>query len=477
MTLLPSKATSKKALKSHSWLGLAVGALLYLICLSGTVVVIGHEIARWEQPEQPAIESFSAQSAQQAYSEFITQYPPTHDVLFMMPGDELPVGYIKSQEAARFVQGDGLLTGQVAHPFLDMVTALHVHLHLPHEPGMILVSLTGVVLIALIVSGILAYRRIKKDAFKARFNHSEQRKHTDIHNRLSVWLSPFHLMFGITGAFFGLAGLISLVYADLYYEGDTGQLMQDVYGTIPVVESSGEPAKVGNALSHLKSAFPEFKPVYVNVENAGTPGQHILIGAKLPHRLIYVEQFRYNSAGEFIDYVGFSDGEVGRQAIFSVYRLHFGEFAGLAGKVIYLLAGMALTVVCATGINIWLEKRRRLDYLNIMWSAVLWGAPLSLVVNAIIAILSGHAPVWAFWAGIAGVAGVGFIRPAWVVTSKYLLTALSLGLAILLMINTATFGLCGWIGLSAVVNVALLVCLCAITARAIRQWFFQPVGA
>ena len=67
-----------------------------------------------------------------------------------------------------------------------------------------------------------------------------------------------------------------------------------------------------------------------------------------------------------------------------MYRLHFGEFAGNASKLLYFVLGMMLTVVSATGINIWLNKRKTTDVINLWWPTFVWGTPLILSVSALL---------------------------------------------------------------------------------------------
>src|SRR5690606_38522757 len=53
MKLVPEPATVKSALSAHAAIGLLAGALLYLVCLSGTVLVLYQEWQRFEQPDAP----------------------------------------------------------------------------------------------------------------------------------------------------------------------------------------------------------------------------------------------------------------------------------------------------------------------------------------------------------------------------------------------------------------------------------------
>ncbi|WP_334001232.1 PepSY domain-containing protein [Sphingomonas aurantiaca] len=45
-----SPATVRAVLSGHGILGLAFAAVIYLVCLSGTLTVFVHDLERWEQP-------------------------------------------------------------------------------------------------------------------------------------------------------------------------------------------------------------------------------------------------------------------------------------------------------------------------------------------------------------------------------------------------------------------------------------------
>ena len=40
----------RRSLDAHSAIGLVVGAVMYLICLTGTLAVLMESFERWEQP-------------------------------------------------------------------------------------------------------------------------------------------------------------------------------------------------------------------------------------------------------------------------------------------------------------------------------------------------------------------------------------------------------------------------------------------
>ena len=416
MKQLLSPALVKQSLASHAWLGLAVGAFMYLVCLSGSFLVFEHELEHWEQADAPERHQVTPEQVQSAYNllekqvmaednKAETDSEHHHHMFVMLPTAASPNMRVASDDGSYFVNADGSLGDKVDTPWTQLLIDLHLYLHLPKSFGMIVVSILGVMLCGLIISGFLSHPRIFKDAFTLRPKAAPRLSQADWHNRFSVWGAPFHLMIGVTGAFFGLASLFVLIGAQAFYDGDTSKVVPAIYGAEPELEQPLQTAAVGKALAQMPRIAPEAEPFYITVEDVGTEHQYILLGAEHPERLIYAEQYRFDSAGNYLSKVGFSDGEAGRQAIFSVYRIHFGHFGGLLVKLAYVALGLALAVISVSGINIWLAKRRQRDGLNNIWTAIVWGTPFALGLTAVSQLALSISSHWLFW-GTLVVAGL-----------------------------------------------------------------------
>ncbi|MBB6095554.1 putative iron-regulated membrane protein [Povalibacter uvarum] len=391
----------RQSLAGHSWLGVLTGALMYLICLSGTIAVFYQELERWEQPQIAESLGYDAATLERAYAQ-VPASDITHHMFISLPTEEIPRTSISTEKTGWFVNTDGSLGQEVKHEWTHLIINLHLYLHLPETFGLILVGVLGALLCGLIVSGILAHPRIFKDAFALRLGGSRLLEQADIHNRLSVWSLPFQLMIAITGAFFGLAQLMVLLLSYVYTDGDTEALMARVYGAEPKLEQAAQPLAIGKALAAMKTIAPGATPFYITVEEADVPEKRFMIvGAEHPGRLIYAEQYRFDSAGNYLDNVGFSDGETGQQAIFSVYRLHFGHFASFSVKVLYGVLGLAMTIVCVTGFNIWLARRKHRDHWNNLWAGFVWGTVPALALSGIAQVIFGTAATAVLWIGIA----------------------------------------------------------------------------
>lgn len=422
MTVAPETSTVKRALSAHAAIGLLAGALLYIVCLSGTLLVFYEEWQRFEQPTPPQMTEIDPDAAQRGMEAMLareTGEPPTTHFYIDLPLEELPTTRVITDTESYHIDAEGNLTGTEDIEWSNFLYGLHYTLNIPVAQGLVgitIVGILGMLMLALAISGTIAHPKIFRDAFRLRTRHGGGVAMSDWHNRLSVWTLPFGLAISLTGAVIGLGTVGAYATAALSYGGDVDAFYATIWGE----EGEPDPApaplpNVAGALRYMEANYPEVRPTYVAVHEPGTAGQHVQVVAEHPQRLIFGEYYAFDAAGNFEGTAGLSDGDLGRQAAASNYKLHFGNFGGLPVKLIYFLFGLALTAVSATGTYIWLGKRRRRGIeeprLRAMWGAVVWGSPVALAATLAARLAIGHTAPFAaiFWLLLAAlVATAGF---------------------------------------------------------------------
>lgn len=414
----------KRALSGHASLGLVAAALIYLIALTGTMVVVLEKWQRWEQPDIAESLLLSPEAAQAAIPNVLDlerDLPPTEHLYIRMPTEDLPRAVVTTDNKAWYVDGAGNVVGREAHTWTEFVAALHIHLTLPIVWGMILVGALGVALAALLVTGVLAHPKIFKDAFRLRARHEPALARADWHNRLGVWTLPFALAIALTGAFIGLSYAGAGTLAKAYTGGDIEPVYATIFGGEPAHDPALAPmANIARAMETVAQRFPETVPTYVVVHDPMTKGQFVQIIAEHPRRLIYGEVYSFDGAGDYLGKVGTSDGEIGRQAAASTYNLHFGNYAGLPVELAYIVFGIALCVITSTGITMWLRKRSRkglpTERMATAWMVTVWGIPLALLAMAWVRFAGGpDVPlVSAFWALMFLGLLISVTQPQWI---------------------------------------------------------------
>jgi uncharacterized iron-regulated membrane protein len=437
MRWLPQVSTVvKKSLAGHAWLGLVAGGLMYLICLSGTFAVFYQELERWEQPEVEEFRHYDPAIVQRAVTTALGRVPAAPPHLYVsLPTAAIPRVSVSTEEAhqAWFVGSDGALGEPVAHDWTHLLLNLHMYLHLPSTIGIVVVSAFGAILFGLIVSGFLAHPRIIKDAFRLRLGGSLHLEQVDLHNRLSVWGAPFHVVIALTGAYFGLATVLFILFGAAFHGGNTEEAVAAIYAQEPKVQGDARVPDVARALREVRNVAPAgTSPSFLTVHDARTPKQYVEVEVVQPGRLIWAEYYRFDANGAYLGRSDYSDGPIGRQVIYSSYRIHFGNFGGMPVKILYALLGLSLTVISVTGINIWLARRKTRDYLNDLWTGTVWGAPAALALTAVSEVLLNLPSTVLFW--IALVAAIAWsLRRQEPAYAKRDLCAVTVGVLVLLL--------------------------------------------
>jgi uncharacterized iron-regulated membrane protein len=437
----------------HKLLGLALAALMYVICLSGTVAVFYREFERWEKPAVPEMSQASPEAVARVVADARTRMAATKskDTLYVgLPSPDMPRLTASWGVTGRAYDAQGRYAGPADHPVTHFVTELHYYLHLPSTIGFFIVGVAGAGLLALIVGGLLSHPRILKDAFHLRLRGAKRLGLTDLHNRLGVWAAPFHFVIALTGAMIGLGQVLFFLMALMFYKGDLTKAFEPLLGSPAefAAATGGKPlsgdAAVLRALGEIKAKVPDATPNGVVLYGLGTPQSRLEISANMVNRVIYSENFRFDADGYLKSRAGLSDGPVGKQIYSSLYPLHFGSFGGLAIELVYVVLGLGLCLICATGTDLWLmksaEKGKPHPALHRMWTAFIWVTPAALAVSAAAMLALGWPARPIFW-GLLLVAPLAAISPlvdqkSW---SKAGRLALGLSLILLPAAHVATF--------------------------------------
>lgn len=415
----PGSPFVREALSVHAAIGLLAGALLYILCVSGTLVVIHQEWQRWEQPRMPDTPGISAAAVERGALSVLESeagMPRTTHLWVHLPTAGLQRAIVTTDHQAVHLDSRGSIAGREEHRWTEFMLDMHYYLHLPMTAGLTLVGGLGVMMLALAVGGILAHPRIFRDAFRLRSRSGGRVALTDWHNRFGVWTLPFSVAIALTGAVLGLATIAAVIISTALYDGKPETVFEPIFGEEQAPDPRPAPiADIAAALGHMQAAFPEVQPTYVILHDPGTRGQHLQILADHPRRLIFGEYYEFGGDGTFHGTGGMADGPIGKQAVASAYKLHFGSFGGLPVKLAYILLGVALSVISATGMSIWLSKRRQKGKgsaaLEGFWAAIVWGTPALVAATAALRLLGGPGVPFAllFWFGLAGLVTAGLV--------------------------------------------------------------------
>jgi len=392
-------------LAGHSALGLAFAALLYVVCLTGSLCVFLPELQRWEQPGAPVLDApVSAEkvgaAVKNAYTQAIADNAQ-HDIFLMGPDRAWSRFYVNYHDHETGADGqwladaEGRLITRVATPWANFLGALHMQLHLPRTWGLFLVGLAGVALLSSLISGLLAHPRIFKDAFALRWGGSRRLQDADLHNRLGVWGMPFHVVVSLSGALLGLSTLIVGVLALAAYDGDSEAAFSSILGPRASADETAAPVPdVAAMIRHVQAAKPGAVFANVHIDHVGKTGQVVHLTMRTPGHLATGNSYYFKGDGLPLGDAGLEEGSIGQRILGVLQPLHFGWFGGYAVKFAYAVLGLALTIVSYTGVTIWLARRRDKGRpaanLEKIWAGVGWGQPAAIAVAGIAGFYAGE---------------------------------------------------------------------------------------
>jgi uncharacterized iron-regulated membrane protein len=441
-----SPATVRAVLSGHGILGLAFAAIIYLVCLTGTLAVFANDVARWEQPNAPLITAFapgaldravrSAQGKGLAHATLYVSLPS------MKEAEAGITAYTPALHREWAADRNGTLTERRT-PIADFLVDLHVALHLPRAWGSFIVGLTGVALLSSLISGILAHPRIFKDAFHLRRGGARRLQEADMHNRLGIWALPFHVAIALTGALLGLSTLIVGALAMLLYRGDTAKvygLFTEAPPAINAVAASLPPLDPMLAEAQRRSGGAT--PHQLIIERAGRADALVTVSSERDRLLMPQDTTIFDVRGNVVKDRHPADLALGTKMLGGIGQLHFGWFGGLPVRLLYGLLGLALCIVTSSGVTIWLARRRdrgrAVPLWERLWAGITWGQPLAL---ALVGITGLAAPthdgllIWVWMATTAGLltllgAAKGLDASNGVVLVRHLATVSILALAL-----------------------------------------------
>ncbi|PXA99924.1 PepSY domain-containing protein [Nostoc sp. 3335mG] len=415
----PSPDLVRAVLKGHSGLGLAFAALLYLVCLTGTIAVFLDEFQRWENPAAEHMETMSGDAVQAAYGTALarTEKPVEHVLIIMPSGDRpwptLRVDAKDGSQTTWIADSAGRITGHVRDGWTKFLTRLHINLHLPQSWGIFIVGLTGVALLSSLISGVLAHPRIFRDAFHLRLGGSRRLQEADLHNRIGVWALPFHITVSLTGALLGLSTVIIGAIGMAVFQGDTTKVYAIFTPPHPAQDArAAPPIDLRPMFAQLAARVPEGRISHLVVEHptemGGTTMFELDDGSS---RLANADTYAFDRAGKLYHEHKAAENNVGQQILGSLSLLHFGWFGGGVIKIAYVLLGLGLTYLAAGGVNIWLVRRRDKGRpapgWERVWTATVWGQPVALASAALTALFTASVTPLIWTWGIVSIIALG----------------------------------------------------------------------
>ena len=359
----------------HTWLGIALSGILFVIFWMGTLTVFHLEINKWMMPETRSVVSVDGPldpivmpritEMQIEEASNIIVIPATERVRYVHLrkfGDERDAVDLRlnPQTGEEIVPTETHGASGFFYPF-------HYSLHVSWKGvGYWSVGLASMAMLILIVSGIFIHRKIFQDFFTFRPKKAARRSTLDLHYMTAVVALPFHILFPLSGV---------LIFAGIYlpnalfagYGEDQQAGAKDIAG-LYVPEVIGEPGELPTSIDDFviraeaiwgeRDGQPANADI-IRILNAGDASSMVMVQHAFPKRAIA------RSAGNIT--FSTANGEIKNDNVPKpiwnaanwVQGAHFMRFDSWAVRWLFFFGGLTGSAMIATGMLFWMRARIR----------------------------------------------------------------------------------------------------------------------
>jgi len=354
----------------HTWAGVLLGSLLFVIFWMGSLSVFDREIDRWMMPAtrlaappaELALDRTVLPAAEQLVGRDATQWSvnlPTERAPMLLlrwrEGDVRHVHHVDPASGAVLAEAGTLGGTGFIFPF-------HFRLHLKWmDLGYWLVGLAAMSMLVLLVSGVVMHRKIFREFFTFRPAKRLPRASLDLHNLAGVLALPFHFLITLSGL---------LIFIGIYFPashwGAYGQdsKAKDAYTaeangrfTRPKLGEPGSLASLDRMVAQAESHWAGERANYLRVWHPRDAASYVEVRRSYANEVTMNVDQVYFDAASGVELRRFEAAPVKNVQRFFT-GLHFIQFDHWSLRWLYFLAGLSGCVMIATGFLFWLESRR-----------------------------------------------------------------------------------------------------------------------
>ena len=347
----------------HKWSSLVSTAFLLMLCVTGLPLVFTHEIehALMREAWQPAHPNGPRLSLDRVLDAALARKPGEVPA-FMSFDEDRPVVNVTSvrpgdRAGAYSFQPIDQTSGEPApavagHPVMAFLLQLHTDLFLG-LPGMLFLGAMGLLLIVALVSGVALYapfmRRLPFGTVRA--GKQARTRWLDYHNLLGAVTLAWVLVVGATGVVNTLATPI----IDYWKNTALKELTRAYDQPIPM----GHRSSLQAAVDRARVALPGMKLQFVAFPGSTYSTDHhyaVFFHGDTPLTAHLTTPALIDARTGHLAAVAPTPWYV--KTLSLSQPLHFGDYGGLALKMVWALLDIATIVLLGSGLYLWVTKRK-----------------------------------------------------------------------------------------------------------------------
>ncbi len=357
------KINKKLFFKIHSWIGIKLSILFFIVCFSGTLATLSSEMdwlfnpAIRAKPQATQVDKGTIiKNVQKAYpnsssaSWVAAKEPYLCDFVYIQDNGKRRTVFVNPYTGE--VQGVSRMT--IQRYFRD----LHYYLFIPFQVGHFIVLFFGFLLFISTITALLFYKKWWRKLFSFPKVKGRVAFFRSLHRLVGIWSVPFTILISVTGMWYFLerANIASIKdtantstpeieaidldadsFSKIHYHLDYKKIISAAKDAIPNIS--------------VKSISPpgrRTRPIYV------TGTSDVKLVRNRANR-VYIHPISY----EVIEFQNAQDINTTTWLNDIADPLHFGYWGGLPTKILWFLGGLGISTLVLTGI--WSSLKRKIE--------------------------------------------------------------------------------------------------------------------
>ena len=377
------KFISKKIFfRLHSWIGVQLSILFFIVCFSGTLATLSHEYDWVFFPEIRAVDNGQKASYNTMVSNIKKAYPNGRIASFFNPDETYLCNtvYVVSEKQLYYVFVNpytGIVQGATTLTFHRFFRNLHYYLYIPFQVGNYTVLFFAFILFISSGTALYFYKKWWKKLFELKRGKGKTVFYRSLHRLVGIWSVPFAILFSVTGIWY---------FVERANVGDVRKAISSPTPKVEMMSENEQPTKIDSytldydtAVRIAQQTIPNLtvkrispptntkKPWYLNGKSTVALVRNRANRVYLHPQTFEVLKVQEASKISTITYINdIAD------------PLHFGNWGGLLIKILWFIGGMALSSLILTGIWIYIKrnskgknkKKKSKFWIYINWSVV-----------------------------------------------------------------------------------------------------------
>jgi uncharacterized iron-regulated membrane protein len=349
----------------HSWIGIKLSILFFIVCFSGTLATLSHEMDWLFIPDIRVSETGEKVSKNLMVKNLQSVYPDSKlefwqgaqenylcDIVFVKKGERQVYAFVNPYTGA--VQGHATIT------FQRFFRDLHYYLFIPFQYGHFTVLVFAFLLLISCLTALLFYKKWYRKLFELKTKNGSLVFFRSLHRLVGVWSVPFTLLFSVTGIWYFIER------TNIANVSDIANPRQ------PKFEYSGQPIS-----SEIDFSFSVDYSLAETVAKTEIPGLQVkdIVPPAGPDEVIYltgtsdVPLVRSRANRVYLDPLTYKVLGVQRAKDLNTITylndiadpIHFGTWGGLLTKFIWFIFGLGISSLVLSGI--WISLKRKVKTL------------------------------------------------------------------------------------------------------------------